>query len=59
MRAIFWWSRGGFPVIAESTRSHVFTNGINHASTRSQYVNRNFYCKNCVRVFSDITGKPA
>ena len=44
-------TKGGFPVIAETTRCHTFTKEINHASPRSQYFNENFYCKNCLRVF--------
>ena len=52
-------TKGGFPVIAQTSRSHVFTKEINHASTRSQYLNGNFYCKNRLRVFSAMTGKPA
>ena len=44
MRAIFGGLGGGgggreFPVITETTHSHVFTKEINHASTFSQYVN--------------------
>ena len=50
---------GGFPVISETTSSHVFTKEIYHANTRSQYVNVNFYCENCLRVFSAMTGKLA
>ena len=51
--------QGGFPIIAEITHCHTFTKEINHASSRSQYFNENFYCKNCLRVFSAMTGKPA
>ena len=51
--------KGGFPLIAEITRCHAFTKEINHASARCQYFNDNFYCKNCLRVFSAMTGKPA
>ena len=50
---------GWIPVIAEITRSHVFTKEIYHASTRSQYFNGNFYCKDYLRVFSAMIGKPA
>ena len=52
-------NKGGFPLIAEITRCHAFTKEINHASARCQYFNDNFYCKNCLRVFSAMTGKPA
>ena len=31
---------------------------MNYARARSQYFNENFYCKNCLRVFSAMTGKP-
>ena len=51
--------KGGFTVFAEITCSHIFTKDINHASAHSQYFNENFYCKNCLRVFSAMTGKPA
>ena len=34
--------KGGFPVIAKITRRYVFTKGINHAITRSQYLNGEF-----------------
>ena len=50
---------GRFPVIAEISRSHTFLKEINHASARSQYFNGNFYCKNCLRVFSAMTGNKA
>ena len=52
-------TKGGFPVIPQTSLSHVFTKEINHASTRSQYLNGNFYCKNRLRVFSAMAGKPA
>ena len=51
--------KGGFPLIAEITSCHTFTKEINHASDRCQYFNKIFYCKNCLRVFSEMTGKPA
>ena len=41
------------------TRSHAFTKEVNHASARSPYFNKNFHCKNCLRVFSTMTGKSA
>ena len=40
--------KGRFLVIAEITRCHTFTKEINYASDHSQYVNENFYCKNCL-----------
>ena len=46
------------PVIAEITRCYNFTKQINHASAHSQYSNVNFHCKNCLRLFSAMTGKP-
>ena len=52
-------TKGGFLVIAQTSRSHVFTKEINHASTRNQYLNGNFYCKNRLRAFSAMTEKPA
>ena len=36
-----------------------FTKEISHASTRSKYYNEKFYCKNCLRVVSAMTGKEA
>ena len=51
--------KGGFPVIAGITRSHIFTKEINHAHTQTLYFNGNIYCKNCLRVFSDMERKPA
>ena len=51
--------QGGFPVIAEITRCHISAKEINHASARSQYFNENLDCKNGLRVFSAMTGKPA
>ena len=45
--------------MAEITRCHTFTKEINRASARNQYSNENFYCKNCLQVFSAMTGKPA
>ena len=54
----YQYTKGGFPLIAEITRCHTFTKEINHASVRSQYFEESFYCKNCLRVFSDMTGKP-
>ena len=56
MRTIFGDIRGGFPVIAETIPSHVFTK-VNHASTRSSYVDGNFYWENCLQMFPAITGK--
>ena len=59
MRTCFWWCKGGFPVIPETTPSHVFTKEVYHANTRSRIVYVNFYCENCLRVFSAMTGKLA
>ena len=52
------YTKGGFPVIAEISRNHVSTKEINHANTRSQHSEGNFYCKNCLRAFSTMTGIP-
>ena len=52
---ILVWMRvslGGFPVIAKITCCHTFTKEINHVRARNQYFNENFYCKNCLQVFS-------
>ena len=54
---IWFWC--GFPVMAEITHRHTFTKQISHATSLSQYFNENFYCKNCLRVFFTMTGKPA
>ena len=64
---IFWWTKissttsethgieiwfwCGFPVMAEITHRHTFTKQISHATSISQYLNENFYCKNYLRVF--------
>ena len=45
--------------MAEITRWHAFIKDVNRKSTRSQYSNENFYCKNCLRMLSAMTGKPA
>ena len=49
-------SYGEFLVISEITRCHTFTKEINPASDHSQYFNENFYCKNCLGVFSAMSG---
>ena len=53
------WLWGGFPVMAEITRNHTFTKQISHATSRGQYFDENFYCKNCLLVFLSITRKQA
>ena len=45
--------------MAEITRNHTFTKQISHATSRSQYFDENFYCKNCLRVFLTMTRKQA
>ena len=45
--------------MAEITRWNTFTKEINNASARSQYFDENFYCKNCLHVFSAMTGNSA
>ena len=59
IRGMEIWLWCGFPVMVETTRSHICTKQINHATSRSQYFNENFYCKNCLRVLLTMTGKPA
>ena len=49
---------GRFPVMAEITCCNTFTKDVNHARACSQYFTDNFSCKNCLRMFSAITGKP-
>ena len=56
---LFWWFKGRFPVIREATPSHVCAKEICHVNTRSQHANMNFYCDNCLLVFSAMTGKLA
>ena len=48
-------NKGGFLAMQEISRCYTCTKEINHASARTQYVNENIYCKNCLRVFSAIT----
>ena len=52
-------NKGGSPLIAEITCCHTFTKEINYASGRSHYFDENFYCKNCLRVFSAMKGTAA
>ena len=54
------FSKFGFLVNAKITHCHTFTKEIKHASiARSPYVYENFYFKNCLRLFSAMTGMPA
>ena len=39
-------------------RCHTFTKEINHARAGSRHFNENYYCKNCLPVFSAMTEKP-
>ena len=52
-------SQSVLPVIAEVSHCHIFAKEINHTSASSQYFNENFWCKNCLRMFSAITLKLA
>ena len=45
--------------MAEITHRHTFTKQISLATSLSLYFNENFYCKNCLRVFLTMAGKPA
>ena len=47
---------GGFPFIAETTAILLQKKSI--IQVPCQYFNESFHCKNCLPVFSAITGKP-
>ena len=50
--------KGGFPVIAETTRNHTFSKEISQVVLAAMILAPNFYCKNCQRVISAMRGNP-
>ena len=56
MRSCF--PKGGFPVIAETTRNHIFSKEISQVIFAAMALEPNFYCKNCLRVVSAMRGNP-
>ena len=51
-------SKGGFPVIAETTRNRTFSKEISQVMLAAMDLAPNFYCKNCQRVISAMRGNP-
>ena len=49
---------GGFPVMAETTRNHIFSKQISQVIFAAMVLAPNFYWKNCLRVISAMTGNP-
>ena len=55
------WQRsyeGGFPVMAENTRNHIFSKEISQVIIAAMVLAPNFYWKNCLRVISAMRGNP-
>ena len=50
--------KGGFPVIAETTRNHTFSKEISQVMLAAMVLAPDFYCKNCQRVISAMRGNP-
>ena len=50
--------KGGFPVIAETTRNHAFSKEISQVILAAMVLAPNFYCKNCQRVILAMRGNP-
>ena len=51
-------TKGGFPVIAETTRNHIFSKQISQVIPAAMVLAPNFCCKNCLRVVSALRGNP-
>ena len=51
-------TKGGFPVIAETTLNHIFSKEISQVILAATGLAPNFYCKNCLRVVSAMRGNP-
>ena len=52
----FHSSKGGFPVIAETTRNYIFSKEISQVILAAMVLKPNFYCKNCQQVISAMRG---
>ena len=50
--------KGGFPVMAETTRNHIFSKEISQVIIAAMVLAPNFYRKNCLRVISAMRGNP-
>ena len=50
--------KGGFPVIAETTRNHTFSKEISQVILAAMVLAPNFFCKNCQQVISAMRGNP-
>ena len=51
-------TKGGFPVIAETTRNHIFSKEISQVILAATVLAPIFYCKNCLRVVLAMRGNP-
>ena len=51
-------TKGGFPVMAETTRNHIFSKEISQVIIAAMVLAPNFYRKNCLRVISAMRGNP-
>ena len=52
------YSKGGFPVMAETTGNHIFSKEISQVIIAAMALAPNFYGKNCPRVISAMRGNP-
>ena len=50
--------KGGFRVIAETTRNHIFSKEISQVMLAAMVLAPDFYCKNCQRLISAMRGNP-
>ena len=50
--------KGGFRVIAETTRNNIFSKEISQVMLAAMVLAPDFYCKNCQRVISAMKGNP-
>ena len=55
---IFSANKGGFPVMAETTRNQIFSKEISQVIIAAMVLAANFYWKNCLRVISAMRGNP-
>ena len=50
--------KGGFRVIAETTRNHILSKEISQVMLAAMVFVPDFYCKNCQQVISAMRGNP-
>ena len=50
--------KGGFRVIAETTRNHIFSKENSQVMLAAMVLVPDFYCKNCQQVISAMRGNP-